>query len=244
MKLFKNIAKGTRFQIIGYIVFFSCWIAPIILIEGLSLRGNEGMLIMLIQMGIGGFLMFFGWAINKRKANDPNYEIPKSFFRVFKAWQILLIVTSLIFLLFVISLVYKLDWLSRVLAIFMHGFAISAAVVGIIQNKKNKNTFVSVGGGKMVRANSQGNSSVLCGGCKKLLNSNDYRIFEGNKYCSSCYMKVLAEKQEKDKSTNEKIFQTKCSVCKRAFPQSAFHIVNDKYLCDDCFKKNFDVNIQ
>lgn len=243
MKLFRNLTKGNRFQIIGYIVFFTCWIIPLILIDGFKLQGRKYMIVMLSQMFVGGFLILFGGAINKRENDNPNYEIPKNFFRVFKAWQILLIVTALIFLLLVISLVYESKWLSKVLTIVMYGFAISATVVGIVQHQKNKKNFISVGGGKMVRANSRVNS-VWCCGCNKLLNPDDFNTYKGKKYCYSCYMKILAEKQEKDKSTNVKTLKTQCSVCKRPFPQSAFHIVNNKFLCDDCFKKMFDVDLQ
>ena len=243
MKIFKNIAKGSRFKIIGFIVFFSCWIIPLILTDGFEIQGHIDMIIMLVQMGAGGFLILFGDAINKRESNNPNYEIPKNIFRVFKAWQILLIITALVFVLLEISIFCEFGWMNSILAIVMYGFATSTAVVGIIQHKKNKKDFVSVGNGKMIRTSSPVSASIRCNGCNKLLNPNDLRAFEGKKYCSSCYMNAFAKKQIKDESGNSKPLQCHCSICNRVFPQSSFHIVNDKFICDECFQKVYSVNL-
>ena len=244
MKLFKNTSKGTRFQIIGYIVFFTCWIIPIILTDVLSLRGHEGLVFMLCQMGIGGFLILFGGAVNKREDSDPNYVIPKNFFRVFKARQLLLMAALVMFFGSVFG---NMDgnegWWTAALLIGMYVCLIAAAVVGIIQHKKNKKDFVSVGNGKMIRTSSPVSASIRCNGCNKLLNPNDLRAFEGKKYCSSCYMNAFAKKQIKDESGNSKPLQCHCSICNRVFPQSSFHIVNDKFICDECFQKEYSVNL-
>ncbi len=243
MKLFKNTTKGTRFQIIGYVVFFTCWIIPIILTDVLSLQGHEGLIFMLCQMGIGGFLILFGGAVNKREDNDPNYVIPKNFFRVFKAWQLLLMAALVMFFGSVFG---NMDgnegWWTTALLLGMYGCLIAAAVVGIIQHKKNKKNFVSVGNGKMIRAGSPVVHSIHCDGCNKLLNPDDLRVFDGKRYCSSCYISAVEKKQTEEKE-HAKGLQTLCSVCKRTFPQSSFHIVNDKYICDECFQKEFSVDL-
>ena len=240
MKLFKNTSKGTRFQIIGYIVFFTCWIIPIILTDVLSLRGNEGLIIMLCQMGVGGFLILFGGAVNKREDNDPNYVIPKNFFQVFKAWQLLLMAALVMFFGSVFG---NMDgnegWWTAVLLFGMYVCLIAAAVVGIIQHKKNKKNFVSVGNGKMIRTSSPVAASIRCNGCNKLLNPDDLRMLEGKKYCSSCYMATIAEMQKEKENKSTKELQTQCSVCGKEFPKSSFHVVDDCYICDACFQKKY-----
>ena len=240
MKLFRNAATSVRLQIIGYIVFYTCWIIPVILSDGLSLQGDLGLAVLLTQLGVGGFLILLGAVAQKREADDPNYEIPRNFFRVFRAWQLLLMAALVLFFGSVFG--RQIGWWRFVCSFGMFGCLIAAAVVGIIQRKKGKTNHVSVGGGKMIKTTGAVVTPIRCGGCFKLVNPDDLRIFDGKRYCSACYMSAFDKKQQEEQKHAQKL-QTHCCICKRAFPQSSFHLIEDKFVCDECFQKEFSVTI-
>lgn len=89
------------------------------------------------------------------------------------------------------------------------------------------------------KRNKRQGMTVLCCVCQKKLNPNDARFSGINYYCDVCYMK----KKEASPKTTQIIIQARCSLCGRQFPKSVFHTVDDRNLCEDCFRKRFAVQL-
>ena len=246
MKFFKNIKKGVRLQIIGYIVFFTCWIIPAIITDCLKIQGHIDVIVMLLQMAVGGFLILCGGAIGKKEKEDPSYVIPRNILKVFKAWQILLMIAVVLFFALAFSDLYvETGWLTVVLSFAMYGCFIAAAILGIIQHQKNKKNFVSVGGGKQIRVSNSTSdvprATVFCLDCRKEILQSDSRNLDGRRLCGSCYMNRMAKVNEIKADAQNKELHTPCAVCNRDFPKSSLHIVDDRFICDDCFQQEYGV---
>ena len=241
MRLFNKSAKGITFQIIGVIIILTSWIIPTIFVGKLSTDGHAEVMVLLGQMVIGLFLFLFGWAVQKREDEDPNYKIPINILKVFKAWQILLMIAVISFYVLVIGDFDKEhDQIRSILKFAMLIFSIAAIVVGIVQHQNDNKNYIKVGREKMIRTKRK--EPIWCNGCQKILNPQDYFTHEGKKYCCSCYM-ILTEQEQIKNKENRIAKQIRCSVCKRLFPKSSFHLVNNELMCDECFKKEYSVDL-
>ncbi len=239
-----NFSKGKLLQIVGDIVFFTCWILPLLFTEGWKASANVGMIVLVWQMAIGGFLMFFGSAIQKEETRDPDCQILKSIFNVFSNWQIFLIIALAIMLVLLsISILCEFDEMMNFVMVGILLFVLVSAIGNSVQNQKRKEDVQSPGGGNRTPAYTPYNPSAKCKRCNKALNYDDRCYFEGAYYCSSCYMEVEAARQRATEEKSKLQLQTNCHICGRLFPKSNFHVVDDQFICEECFQKEFSVKL-
>ena len=56
--------------------------------------------------------------------------------------------------------------------------------------------------------------------------------------------RVMIQREEARKNLEHKrLYCTKCSTCGAEHPKSEFHLMNDKYYCEECFSKMFELDI-
>ena len=98
-----------------------------------------------------------------------------------------------------------------------------------------------------------------CVACKRSIPSYEMTSIYGKKVCNECASKYWAGKlpklifrpedkellveEEKKRLDLEHLYHTKCSSCNAEHPESAFHIIDDKYYCEECFNRMFSFDI-
>ena len=80
-------------------------------------------------------------------------------------------------------------------------------------------------------------SKVVCASCGidlHLVPLDKIVTLCGEKYCDICAERIAKEEKEKFA-----IMHTKCAVCGTDHPRSAMYFVNDRHICEECFKKEY-----
>ncbi|MBO4870178.1 MAG: hypothetical protein J5585_10760 [Clostridia bacterium] len=236
MKAKGKSKTGNILRAVGLLLILTCWLMPAALTDS-RVHIMILLYVMSCQVFVGGVIYRTGVTVKKNKEDDPYYNVPKNPFRLFRGWQLGLFAVLIAFYAALFLCRYVTGKFDVIFPLVFLASPVIVITAAIIRQKKNVNMPRS-SGGRALRGNTSTAPTLRCNGCNKEITSSDGKYFDGRAYCSSCFLKKIAEREETGGEKSEET-QMKCSVCGKEFPPSALSVINDKVYCGDCFAREY-----